>query len=203
MADTFAARHLGPRADDVSAMLDTIGVPSVDALVDEIVPADIRLAEPLRLPVAESEFDYHRRLKQIAAKNTVSRQYIGLGYHDAITPPVIQRNVFENPGWYTPYTPYQAEIAQGRLESLLNFQTMVADLTGMDVANASLLDEATAAAEAVALLMRVHKNADARTLLVSEHVFPQVRAVLDSRVRLLDVAFSRRMCCSRVCNAMR
>ena len=169
-------------------MLDTIGVPSVDALVDEIVPADIRLAEPLRLPVAESEFDYHRRLKQIAAKNTVSRQYIGLGYHDAITPPVIQRNVFENPGWYTPYTPYQAEIAQGRLESLLNFQTMVADLTGMDVANASLLDEATAAAEAVALLMRVHKNADARTLLVSEHVFPQVRAVLDSRMRLLDVA---------------
>ena len=117
--------------------------------MDEIVPAGIRLQAPLELPEAESEFAYHRRLRALAGRNRVARSYIGMGYHDTITPAVIQRNVFENPGWYTPYTPYQAEIAQGRLESLLNFQTMVADLTAMPVANASLLDEATAAAEAM------------------------------------------------------
>ncbi len=122
-------------------MLSTVGAASLDVLMDEIVPADIRRTTPLALPDAETEFEYHRRLRTIAGMNRVCRNYIGLGYHDTITPAVIQRNVFENPGWYTPYTPYQAEIAQGRLESLLSFQTMVTDLTGMEVANASLLDE--------------------------------------------------------------
>ena len=168
-------------------MLGVIGASSIDALIEEIVPADIRLETPLALSPAESEFAYHQRLRTIASRNRVCRSYIGLGYHDTITPPVIQRNVFENPGWYTPYTPYQAEIAQGRLESLLNFQTMVADLTGMDVANASLLDEATAAAEAVALMFRLHQRESARTLLLSQHVYPHVRAVIESRAVLLGI----------------
>ncbi len=131
---------------------------SLDALIDEAIPASIRLTQPLTLPPAESEHQYLRRLTRIARRNKTFRSYIGLGYHDTITPSVILRMVMENPGWYTPYTPYQAEIAQGRLESLLNFQTMVADLTGMEVANASLLDEATAAAEAMTLLHRVRTN---------------------------------------------
>jgi glycine dehydrogenase len=176
-------------------MLRVIGASSLDALIDEIVPADIRLSEPLALPDAETEFAYFQRLRAIAARNRVCRSYIGFGYHDTITPAVIQRNVFENPGWYTPYTPYQAEIAQGRLESLLNFQTMVSELTGMEVANASLLDEATAAAEAMTLLARVQKRPNARTFLVSDCVFPQVRAVLETRseplgisIRVVDLA---------------
>jgi len=147
VAEEFTSRHLGPRPGDVASMLRVVGAPSLDALMDEIVPADIRLGRALNLPAAESEFEFHARLRAIAAKNHAYRSYIGLGYHDTITPAAIAQNVFENPGWYTPYTPYQAEIAQGRLESLLNFQTMVIDLTGMEVANASLLDEATAAAE--------------------------------------------------------
>jgi glycine dehydrogenase len=168
-------------------MLDVVGAPSLDALIDEIIPADIRLTRPLALPEAESEFAYHGRLRRVAAKNRVCRSYIGLGYHDTILPAVIQRNVFENPGWYTPYTPYQAEIAQGRLEAMLTFQTMVADLTGMAVANASLLDEATAAAEAMALLMRVQRRPNASTFVVSDRVFPQVRDVIVTRARPLGV----------------
>jgi glycine dehydrogenase len=168
-------------------MLEAVGTTSLDALIDDIIPADIRRGRALDLPAAESEFGYHRRLRRIAAMNRVHRSYIGLGYHDTITPAVIQRNVFENPGWYTPYTPYQAEIAQGRLESLLNFQTMVTELTGMEVANASLLDEATAAAEAVAMLHRVSRHADRRTLIVGERVFPHVRAVIEARAHLLDL----------------
>ena len=187
MSDTFADRHLGPRPDDLGAMLETIGVPSLDALIDEIVPPDIRLTHPLALPRADSEFDYHRRLRAIGCKNRVYRSYVGLGYHDTVTPAVIQRMVFENPGWYTPYTPYQAEIAQGRLESLLNFQTVITDLTAMEVANASLLDEATAAAEAIGLLLRVRKQTNRRTLLVSDQTFPQVKAVLESRAALLNI----------------
>jgi glycine dehydrogenase len=171
-------------------MLDAIGVLTLDQLMDEIVPPDIRRSAALPLPEADSEAGYLARIRVIGAANRLCRTYIGLGYHDTITPAVIQRNVFENPGWYTPYTPYQAEIAQGRLESLLNFQTMIADLTGMAVANASLLDEATAAAEAVGLLLRVHKG-QGRTVLVADRVFPQVRSVLASRSRLLglDVRF--------------
>ena len=168
-------------------MLAAIGASSLEALMDDIVPADIRRTSPLALPEADTEFEYHRRLRGIAGLNRVFRSYIGLGYHDTITPAVIQRNVFENPGWYTPYTPYQAEIAQGRLESLLNFQTTVTDLTGMEVANASLLDEATAAAEAIGLMRRVSKNPNATVLLVAEHVFPQVRALLASRAHMLGL----------------
>ena len=187
MSDTFESRHIGPRALDLPHMLQAVGTDSIDALIDQIVPADIRLKAPLALPVAESEAGYLARLRSIAAKNTVCRSYIGMGYYDTITPAVIVRNVLENPGWYTPYTPYQAEIAQGRLESLLNFQTMVSELTGMEIANASLLDEATAAAEAMTLLARVTKRQNATTFLVSERVFPQVRAVLETRAEPLGI----------------
>ena len=139
-SDWFARRHIGPSPDDRDRMLETVGAASLDALMDEAIPSSIRLAGPLNLPPAESEHEYLRRLTAVARRNKTFRSYIGLSYHDTITPSVILRIVMENPGWYTPYTPYQAEIAQGRLESLLNFQTMVADLTGMEVANASLLD---------------------------------------------------------------
>src|SRR5436190_7500978 len=152
---SFKSRHIGPDASARDEMLRAIGVPTLDALIDQTIPPGIRAKAPLDLPAADSEFGYLRRLRGIANGNRVSRSYIGMGYYDCITPSVILRNVFENPGWYTPYTPYQAEIAQGRLESLLNFQTMVSDLTGMEVANASLLDEATAAAEAMTMLHRV------------------------------------------------
>jgi len=168
-------------------MLQAIGAPSLDALISEIIPADIRSGRPLALPAALGEFEYHRELRALASKNRVFRSYIGLGYHDTITPAAIARNVFENPGWYTPYTPYQAEIAQGRLESLLNFQTMVSELTGMEVANASLLDEATAAAEAMALLLRVQRRTDAPVFIVSDRVFPHVRDVLQSRAEPLGI----------------
>src|SRR4051794_3597737 len=186
-SDTFQARHIGPRERDVPAMLETIGVASLDQLVNETIPASIRLERPLDLPPGESEHQYLTRLRVLAAENRVLRSFIGLGYHDTITPAVILRNVMENPGWYTPYTPYQAEIAQGRLESLLNFQTMVSDLTGMAVANASLLDEATAAAEALTLLRRVHTRKTASTFLVSDRVFPQTIAVLQSRAEPLGL----------------
>jgi len=168
-------------------MLEAVGAPSLDALIDEAIPADIRLGAPLDLPDAESEYEYLARLRAVGAKNRIFRSYIGLGYHDTITPSVILRNVVENPGWYTPYTPYQAEIAQGRLESLLNFQTMVADLTGMDVANASLLDEPTAAAEAMTLLARSSKKKAARVFVVSDRVFPHTMDVLRSRAEPLGI----------------
>ncbi len=170
-------------------MLAVVKAPSLDALIDEVVPPAIRLERPLSLPPALTEYDYIRQLRATAARNRVCQSLIGLGYTDTITPPVILRNVFENPGWYTPYTPYQAEIAQGRLESLLNFQTMVRDLTGMDVANASLLDEPTAAAEAMTLLHRMQpKRAAVRnTFLVSSRTWPQTRAVLRSRAEPLGL----------------
>ena len=189
--DAFAPRHIGPRGDDVAAMLEEVGAASLDKLIDEAIPASIRLKAPLDLPAAESESEYLSRLKTLARKNKVFRSFIGLGYADTLTPSVIRRMVFENPGWYTPYTPYQAEIAQGRLESLLNFQTMVSDLTGMAVANASLLDEGTAAGEAMALLHRVQgkKLGDAHgTFLVSDRCFPQTIEVLRSRAEPLGIA---------------
>ncbi|MGH9256019.1 MAG: glycine dehydrogenase, partial [Vicinamibacterales bacterium] len=201
-SDWFAPRHIGPSADEREAMLEAIGVPSLDALIDEAIPASIRLPHPLKLPPPESEHQYLRRLTQVARHNKTFRSYIGLGYHDTITPSVILRMVLENPGWYTPYTPYQAEIAQGRLESLLNFQTMVVDLTGMEVANASLLDEATAAAEAMTLLHRVRMNTpqnavrpiavregepERSVFLVSDGCLPQTIDVLRTRAEPLDI----------------
>ena len=188
--DTFAPRHIGPRGDEVAAMLKAVGAGSLDQLIDEAIPASIRLTAPLDLPPAESESTYLARLKGIAKKNKVFRSFIGLGYADTLIPGVIRRCVFENPGWYTPYTPYQAEIAQGRLESLLNFQTLVTDLTGMAVANASLLDEGTAAGEAMTLLHRVQgkKLGDANGIfLVSDRCFPQTIAVLRSRAEPLGI----------------
>ncbi|HEX5070630.1 MAG TPA: aminomethyl-transferring glycine dehydrogenase [Vicinamibacterales bacterium] len=187
MADRFEARHVGPRPQDLQRMLRVVGAASLDALMEEIVPRDIRRSGTLNLPEPDSEFAYHQRLRTIAARNRLWRSYLGQGYADTITPPVITRNVFENPGWYTPYTPYQAEIAQGRLESLLNFQTMVTDLTGMEVANASLLDEATAAAEAMTLMARMHKSASASTMLVSDRTFPHVLDVILARAEPLGL----------------
>ncbi|MFT6150135.1 MAG: glycine dehydrogenase, partial [Saprospiraceae bacterium] len=149
--DRFAERHIGINKSDLTAMLQTLGINSLDELIDQTVPSVIRSSKPLDIPPAVSEYEYLKQLRVTAAKNKVFKTYIGLGYYDTITPSVILRNVFENPGWYTQYTPYQAEIAQGRLEALLNFQTMVSDLTSMPVANASLLDEGTAAAEAMAM----------------------------------------------------
>ena len=189
--DSFSSRHIGPSDADTAQMLKTIGAASLDALIDEAIPASIRLRTPLALPPAESEHQYLQRLTGIARRNRTFRSYIGLGYHDTITPAVILRMVMENPGWYTPYTPYQAEIAQGRLESLLNFQTMVADLTGMEVANASLLDEATAAAEAMTLLHRVRTNragnGERGLFLVSDRCLPQTIDVLKTRAEPLDI----------------
>src|SRR5262245_25387226 len=147
----FPNRHIGPDREQARQMLDLLGHPSLDGLIDRAVPSQIRLNRPLSLPAAKSEFEVLAALKEIASQNQVYRSFIGMGYYDCITPPVIQRNILENPGWYTQYTPYQAEISQGRLEALLNFQTMVIDLTGLEVANASLLDEATAAAEAMTM----------------------------------------------------
>jgi glycine dehydrogenase len=184
--DWFAPRHIGPSADEREAMLAAIRAPSLDALIDEAIPAAIRLGRPLNLPPPESEHQYLRRLTRLARRNKTFRSYIGLGYHDTITPSVILRMVMENPGWYTPYTPYQAEIAQGRLESLLNFQTMVADLTGMEVANASLLDEATAAAEAMTLLHRVGARGR-NVFLVSDRCLPQTIEVVQARAEPLGI----------------
>ena len=189
--DWFAGRHIGPSVQERDEMLAAIGAASLDILVDEAIPRSIRLSQPLNLPPAESEHQYLQRLAHIARRNKTFRSYIGLGYHDTITPSVILRMVMENPGWYTPYTPYQAEIAQGRLESLLNFQTMVSDLTGMEVANASLLDEATAGAEAMTLVHRVRTNkgvAGARArFLVSDRCLPQTIDVLRTRAEPLDI----------------
>src|SRR5690554_5447320 len=190
--DSFALRHIGPREADLPEMLKTIGVDTIDQLIYETVPDDIILKKEMNLPRALSEQEYLAHIGELANKNKVFKTYIGLGYHNTIMPPVIQRNILENPGWYTPYTPYQAEIAQGRLEALLNFQTLVSDLTAMDVANASLLDEATAAAEAMTLLRRVTKKpATSRRFLVVGEVFPQTWDVLVSRAEPLDIHVER------------
>ena len=185
----FADRHIGPRATDLERMLQVVGAPSLDALMDEAIPAGIRLAEPLDLPAAESEAAFLARMRTLAARNESWRSFIGLGYYGCVTPPVILRNLLENPGWYTPYTPYQAEVAQGRLEALLNFQTAVADLTGMEIANASLLDEATAAAEAMTMLFRLQarQRPDARRFLVASGCFPQTIEVVRGRAEPLGI----------------
>ena len=188
-ADTFARRHLGDSAADTAAMLQLLGYDSLDALVEAAVPAQIRRA-PLNLPAASGESAALAELRAIASDNKVYRNFIGLGYYDTHTPPVIQRNILENPGWYTAYTPYQAEISQGRLEALLNFQTVVTELTGLEIANASMLDEGTAAAEAMMMCHRL-KEGDAaghRTFFVSEHCHPQTIDIVKTRAKPLGVS---------------
>ena len=178
----FATRHIGPSEADQQAMLAAIGASSLDDLIDQTVPAAIRFRQKLPLPEALSEVAALARLKAVAGRNVIKQSYIGLGYYPTLTPAVILRNVLENPGWYTAYTPYQAEIAQGRLEALLNYQQMVIDLTGMEMANASLLDEATAAAEAMAMARRVSKSKSDK-FFVDTRVFPQTFDVLKTRAR--------------------
>ena len=184
----FAARHIGPHHHaDVSAMLEAIGLDSMDALIDTAIPSDIRLKKALDLPAAQSEFELIKSLKKVAEKNKIFTSFIGMGYTGTITPPVIQRNVLENPGWYTQYTPYQAEISQGRLEALINFQTAVTDLCGLEVANASMLDEATAAAEAMTMLKRVNRKSKSNVFLVDAHCHPQTLSVLQTRAEPMGI----------------
>jgi len=183
--DAFALRHLGPRESDLNHMFKTIGVESFDQLIYETIPDDIRLKKDLELDPAMTEYEYLNHIQELGKKNKVFKSYIGLGYHPTIIPAVIQRNIFENPGWYTAYTPYQAEIAQGRLEAILNFQTTVIELSGMEIANASLLDEGTSAAEAMALLFDVRsrdqKKNNVNKFFVSEEILPQTLSVLQTR----------------------
>src|SRR3989441_386204 len=181
VVDSFARRHIGPSEEEVRSMLSEVGYEDLDSLIDATVPKNIRLDRQLNLPAAKSETEALAELRAIANKNKLARSFIGAGYSDCITPPVIQRNILENPGWYTAYTPYQAEIAQGRLEALLNFQTMVSDLTGLPVANASLLDEATAAAEAMHLTEAVVAPSGRPVYLVGEQCHPQTIAVVRTR----------------------
>src|SRR5437867_9692207 len=183
--DSFARRHIGPNEEEVRAMLRDVGFDSLGALIDATVAKDIRLKRKLNLPEAKSEMEALAELRMIAKRNKVARSFIGAGYYDCITPPVIQRTIRENPGWYTAYTPYQAEIAQGRLEALLNFQQMIIDLTALDIANASLLDEATAAAEAMALCHAVFPNR--KTFFVADNCHPQTIAVVQTRAKPLGI----------------
>ena len=190
-ADQFSERHLGPRQPEIESMLNTIGIGSLDELVSLTIPASILKDRAMNLPGAIDEQSYLERMKEVAAKNKLYRTYMGLGYYNSILPPVIQRNILENPNWYTSYTPYQAEISQGRLEALLNFQTMVMELTGMEIANASLLDEATAAAEAMIMFYNARPRAAVKEgrnkFFVDENMFPQTRAVLTTRARPLGI----------------
>jgi len=184
--DDFVPRHIGPSDAEIAAMLATLGASSLEELMEQTVPAKIRAKQPLQLPAKRSEAALLQELKAIASKNQIFRSYIGMGYANCITPPVIQRNILENPGWYTQYTPYQPEIAQGRLEALLNFQTMVTDLTGMEIANASLLDEATAAAEAMSMSYGLHKG-KANAFWVAESCHPQTIEVVQTRALPLGI----------------
>src|SRR5210317_640093 len=183
--NAFALRHIGPKEKDQKQMLNTIGADSLDQLIYETLPDDIRLKNGLNLDEPMTEHEYLLHIHELSKKNKAYTTYIGLGYHPTILPAVIQRNILENPGWYTAYTPYQAEIAQGRLEALLNFQTMVTDLTGMELANASLLDESTAAAEAMSLLFAVRerdqKKNNINKFFVSENILPQTLSLLKTR----------------------
>src|SRR4051812_39060935 len=182
-SDTFVRRHVGPNADAIKSMLAELGLDSLDELIDQTIPAAIRIPRPLHIGEPRGEFETINDLREIAKKNKVFRSMIGMGYADTIVPPVIQRNILENPGWYTQYTPYQAEIAQGRLEALLNFQTMVIDLTGLPIANASLLDEGTAAAEAMAMAYHLAGSDEKNTFFVSRECHPQTVEVVRTRAR--------------------
>ena len=181
----FIQRHIGPTPEEQSKMLDDLGVSTIDELVRQIVPDSILLRGDDDLPEPCSEQQALEELKEISKYNIVRRTLIGQGYYGTITPPVIQRNVFENPAWYTSYTPYQAEISQGRLEALFNYQTLVTELTGLPVANASLLDEGTAAAEAMILAYNNSKNKN--IFLVDSEVFPQTLKVLETRAKPLGI----------------
>ncbi|OWW24034.1 glycine dehydrogenase (aminomethyl-transferring) [Zobellia sp. OII3] len=189
--DVFALRHIGIKEEDQEHMLKTVGTETLDQLIYETIPNDIRLKEPLQLKAAMSEHKFLAHIQELSEQNQVFRSYIGLGYHESLTPSVIKRNILENPGWYTAYTPYQAEIAQGRLEALLNFQTVVADLTGMELANASLLDESTAAAEAMTMLYDVRSREQKKNgilkFFVSEEVLPQTLSLLKTRSKPLGI----------------
>ena len=183
----FVMRHIGPRDEHVQIMLEAIGVSSLDELISTTLPPSIALDEPLDLPRARNETETIDRLREMASMNRVQHSMIGMGYHDTKLPAVIQRNVLENPGWYTAYTPYQAEISQGRLEALLVFQQMISDLTGMPIANASLLDEATAAAEAMTMLQRVNRKSKSSRFLLDENILPQTRDVVENRARYFGI----------------
>jgi glycine dehydrogenase (decarboxylating) alpha subunit (EC 1.4.4.2)/glycine dehydrogenase (decarboxylating) beta subunit (EC 1.4.4.2) len=183
--DAFIGRHIGPSADEAAAMLAELGVDSLAALIDETVPGSIRVKQPIALDTPKTEAQVLAELKAIAGQNQIKRSLIGMGYHDTLTPNVILRNVLENPGWYTAYTPYQPEVSQGRLEAILNYQQMVLDLTGLDLANASLLDEATAAAEAMTLCKRMSKAKRANVFLVDEELHPQTISVIQTRAEPL------------------
>ena len=187
----FASRHLGIRSEDLDHMLVSIGAESLDQLIEETVPQGIRLGASMELSPALSEFEFLQHIQELAGENKLFKNYIGMGYHPTVTPSVIKRNVLENPGWYTAYTPYQAEIAQGRLEALLNYQTLVTELTGMELANASLLDESTAAAEAMTMLFelrsRDQKKSGCLKFFVADDVLPQTLALLRTRSAPLGI----------------
>jgi len=191
ITNNFVNRHNGPREKEVESMINKIGISSVEALIEETVPSAIRMKEPLNLPDGINEYEYINLLKNIGSKNKLYRSFIGMGYYNTITPGVIQRNILENPGWYTAYTPYQAEISQGRLEALLNYQTMITDLTGMDVPNASLLDEATAASEAMIMAYNARPRASvkkgANKFFVSNNLFPHSIEVIKTRACPLGI----------------
>ncbi|NEO34154.1 MAG: aminomethyl-transferring glycine dehydrogenase [Symploca sp. SIO3C6] len=185
-AEAFASRHIGPSASEIEQMLKVLGFSNLDALIEQTLPSSICLEQPLQLPSAKSEYAALAKLEEIASKNQVFRSFLGMGYHDCITPPVIRRNILENPGWYTAYTPYQTEIAQGRLEAILNFQTMIIDLTGLEIANASLLDEGTAAAEAMSMSYGLCKQ-KANIFFVSQQCHPQTIEVVQTRAKPLGI----------------
>ncbi len=187
-ADTFLKRHVGSDSKEVKEMLATLGYESLDAMINTAVPANIRLKNPIQVTEAKSEYEVLQELKRIFSKNKIFKNYIGTGFNDCIVPAVIQRNILENPGWYTAYTPYQAEIAQGRLEALLNFQTMIMDMTGLEIANASLLDESTAAAEAITLCHAVKSDENGDSIFISDECHPQTIDVV--RTRAIPVGFN-------------
>jgi glycine dehydrogenase len=191
ITDSFVSRHIGPRDHEIDEMLKVVGVSTLDELIDQTVPTSIRLKKPLNLPAPISEHEYLRKINAIASKNKIYRSFIGLGYYGTATPAVVLRNIFENPGWYTSYTPYQAEISQGRLEALLNFQTMVMDMTGMQIANASLLDESTAASEAMIMMYNLRSRQAVKEgknlIFVDKDIFPQNIEVIITRAKPLGI----------------
>ena len=183
--ENFSNRHIGPNSSELKKILKTIGVKSIEHLLKDTIPKSIIINKKLELPDSITEHEFLKEIKSLSSMNKKFKTYIGLGYHDTFTPSVIQRNILENPGWYTAYTPYQAEIAQGRLEALLNFQTMVCDLTKMEIANASLLDESTSAAEAMTLLFNNRTAEQKKDKIVSffidDNILPQTKSVLETR----------------------